>query len=162
MAFASRLVLCIGMSLLLAAPTTSQGQPCTIPTEQNVRDVANQIFPSSDPEGEDIQIQELLQVHFTCLARVAQDMYSSATVVATFTTTSSSNSTTAQYQLVCTSSAWTRSSVSGFKDPAALPAMPFAIETNYSCSQCEELQLSEQGPNYDPDSNCIREYMYLV
>ena len=125
MVFSPRVVLCFRMSSFLLVPTALQGQSCTFPTEQDVMNIANQIFDSIASKREGIHVQDLLQVHFTCLATSAEDMYTSATVVATFTTTSSSDSTTEQYQLVCTSGAWVRSSQSGFKDQAALPGGPY-------------------------------------
>ena len=158
MAFSLTVVLFVGTSLLISVPTTSQGQACTFPTEQDVINVANEIFAFIVSGGVPPSVQDLLQVHFTCLARVAQDMYTSATVVANFTFTSSPDSTVEQYQLVCMSGAWTRSTFSNFKDPAALPAMPFAINTNYQCSLCEELTMGMQDSNYDSDSNCVCEY----
>ena len=163
MALSLRVVLlCVGTSLLLSAPTPSQGQACTFPTEHDVIRVANDIFASIASDGNPPSVQALLQMHFTCLARVSLDMYTSATVVANFTTADLPDGTIQQYQLVCMSGTWEQSSISNFKDPAALPAMPFAIETNDQCSRCEELSMPPQESNYDPDSNCVCEYMYSI
>ena len=145
--------LCTGLVLLLIPPTASQEQ-CTLPTDQDVKDVANNLFDALAPEGVTPQtVQELLQVHFTCLARVAQDMYAYATVVTNFTTTSSSDSKVEQFQLHCVDDTWARSPGSLFKNPANIPAMPFTIETQFQCSECEAKAAST--PNYNPDSNCL-------
>ena len=159
MALSLRVVLlCVGTSLLLSAPIPSQGQACTFPNDHDVFIVATSIISTSDPGT---VLEELLQVHFTCLARVSLDMYTSATVVANVTTDVLPGGTIEQFQLVCMSGTWEQSPNSSFKDSSALPEMPFAIETNDQCSQCEELSMPPQESNYDPDSNCVCEYMYF-
>ena len=148
-------LLCGGVMLLMTLPTASQEQ-CSLPTDQDVINVANQLYQKITSEGITPQsVQDLFQVHFTCLATVALDMYAYATVVANFTTTGSSVSITQQFQIRCVGSAWKRSPFSDFKNPVNIPAMPFAIETQFQCSNCEETTSS--AANYNPDSNCFCE-----
>ena len=145
-----------GLALLLAPPSISQEQ-CNYPTDQDVKSVADTLFQTSVPEGTaPPTVQDLFQVHFTCLATVALDMYAYATVVANFTITESSEDTVEQFQLRCVGGAWGPSPGSIFK--VNLPAMPFAIETQHQCFQCEETSLSLS--NYDPDSHCLCECVY--
>ena len=147
--------LCTGFTLLLQTPLTASQEPCILPTDQDVKDVADIIFASLASEGAMAQsVQELFQVHFTCLARVAQDMYAYATVVANFTT-DISGSQVQQFQLRCVDDEWVRSVSTRFKDSADISAMPFAIETQFQCSQCEQMLAST--PNYDDDSHCLCE-----
>ena len=145
-----------GLALLLIPPTTSQEQ-CTLPTDQDVTEVANTIFEAIKTKGTAAQtVQEVFQVNFTCLAKVAQDMYAYATVVTNFTTTnSSSDSQVEQFHLRCGGGAWVVSPSSAFKNPANIPAMPFATETQFQCSNCEEL------PSANPESNCICEFAHV-
>ena len=146
--------LCTGLVLLLTPPTASQEQ-CSLPTDQDVRNVADEIFQSSTSDGVAPSVQELLHKHFTCLATVALDMFAYATVIANFTHTGSSDSTVQQFQLRCVDGAWEKSTFSSFKNPENLPAMPCDIETQIQCSLCEQLDPTLE--NYDPDSHCLCE-----
>ena len=150
-------LLCAGVVLLLTSPVASQEQ-CTIPTDQDVKEVANQIYETLTLEGDSPNtVQDVLEVHFTCLATVALDMYASATVVSNFTINNSSGSIVDQFQLVCDNSTWEKSSLSGFETTSGnLPSMPFDIATQNRCSRCE--LVTSPLANYDPDSNCICEY----
>ena len=143
-------LLCAGLSLLLVPPSTSQEQmQCTLPTDQDVMDVADELFEALQTEGMSLlTVQNLFKVQFTCLARVAKDMYAFAAVIANFTTTASN--AFEQFQLRCDGGAWMASTTTSFK-PRSLPYN----ETQYQCSECEELPAST--PNYDPDSYCLCE-----
>ena len=146
-----------GLSLLI--PSTISQDECTLPTNQDVVRVANLIYAVNTFEGTVATVvEELLEVHFTCLATVGHDMYSQASVIVNVTTTSdSAGSTVRQFQLRCLDSTWEQSPGSNFDNSASLLAAPFSIETQSRCSQCE--LLPNEG-NYDPDSNCVRECIY--
>ena len=149
-------LLCAGVVLLLTSPIASQEQ-CTIPTDQDVKEVANQIYKTLPVEGvPPSTVQDVLEVHFTCLATVALDTYAYATVVANFTINNSSGSIVDQFQLVCDGGTWEKSSMSGFESTSgSLPSMPFGIATQFQCSNCEEITVSI--PHYNTKSNCLCE-----
>ena len=150
-------LLCAGVVLLLTSPIVAQ-QRCTLPTNQDVEEVANELFKALATDETAQTVQDLLEVHFTCLATVALDMYAYASVVVNLTTMGSPELT--QFQLVCTDGAWGTSPSSYFEPPGNLPAMPFDVDTKYQCYECEELSSSQ--PNYDPDSNCLCECLCVV
>ena len=153
MLFSMRVVF-VAVTLLTA--TTSQ--ECDIPTSEEVEDVAEAILGSELPEGSLPPSITLMQMHFTCLATVALDKFSWASVVVNFTDTDVPGvAQVRQFQMACTSfNMWERD-ISSF-DPS-LPAMPFDIETQYQCAQC--LLVPPTSPNYDPVSNCLGKCVHI-
>ena len=150
-------LLCTGLTLLLTPPTASQEQ-CPLPTYQDVKNVADGIFEVIGSDGDVPVVQEVFYVHFTCLATVGLEMYAYATVVANFTHNVNPDFINkVQFQLMCGSGGWVMDDT--FKDLGSLPTMPFAVETQFQCSKCAN---TGSGPNgYDPDSNCLCEYIYI-
>ena len=153
------MVLCTAAALI-SVPVASHGQ-CEFPANQDVLDVAQGMLNSiAKKQDEKETIIGLPKVHFTCLARVSRDTYSSASVVTNFTTDASPLERVEQFQLKCVEGVWASSPFSFFEQN--LPAMPFDIQTTLQCSECRYIGPDDQGMvTYDPDSNCVCEYIEL-
>ena len=145
---------------LLTLRTEAQGQQCDFPTEKDVRRIAAEYYQAEYDarfgEGTPIHILAILQVHFTCMARVALDKYSWTTVVVKLTTNFLNFGIPGiyevrQFQMKCNSSQWGRDPRGNFD--YELPPMPFDIETQYQCADC--LLADPNTDNYDADSNCL-------
>ena len=132
----------------LVAAQELQGLQCDIPTSDDVRSVGQQLLRSLSPEGGSIFITTI-QMHYTCLATVALDKYSWASVVINFTDSNSPGvPQVEQFQMRCVDgNSWQRHPFNGFD--SNLPSMPFEI-------QC--LEYAPNTPNYDADSNCQRKH----
>ena len=145
---------------LVAVPIASQepGQ-CDFPTDNEVRNIFLQQIRSLDPERTSGQVITATRIHFTCLARVALDKYSWASVVINFTISSAPNAPQVrQFQLRCASdSAWARHPRKDFDWGILSVSMPFEIETEYQCAECVQ---RNPTANYDDVSNCLRKYIY--
>ena len=134
-------------------PTQVQGQ-CALPTSEEVTDSLESLLQSQSSASTSKQSVNIMQIHFTCLATVALEKYSYASVVVNFTVTSSNApdaNLVRQFQLKCGSSSWARHPSNGFD--LNVPSMPFDIETEYQCSEC--VQRDPSPVNYDSVSNCL-------
>ena len=158
MKFSVKTVLCTAAALL-SVPDASQGQ-CEFPTNQDVINVAQGMLNTIGKKQEETEtITGLSKVHFTCLARVSRDTYSSASVVTNFTTDASPLGRVEQFQLQCVPGVWAGSPFSFFEQN--LPAMPFDIQTTLQCSECRDFGPADEQAllTYDPDSNCVCKYI---
>ena len=159
MKFITGIVLvCVEVCLLLIPPTSSQNQ-CTLPTNEDVRSVANYLY-SLNNEGSPPTVQDVFQVHFICLATVAQDMYAYATLIANFTITSNSDILEQEFQLVCDGAGVWGSASNDFIDPTDSLPMLFKIETESQCAQCGGMASSTA--NYNPNSTCLCKWCIFV
>ena len=134
--------------------SSSQGKGlCDLPTSKEVTTVAESLIGSGDPEGAGGQTLNTTQLQFTCLATVALEKYSYASVVINFTTSNASDVfLVRQFQLTCSnSSRWASHPDNEFDRDVS--SMPFEIETQFRCAEC--LETSPGIANYDNVSKCL-------
>ena len=144
---------------LLTAPITSRGQECDLPTEEDAESVGGFYLSSDLPGGAEPITMTVHDMSFTCLARVAFDKYSYASVVVNATDSANTPFTTVrQFQLQCTNDgSWDPHGLNEFD--SNIPSDPFNIEAELRCSDC--LELSSNTANYNNVTNCFGECMYL-
>ena len=138
---------------LLTVLIAAQGQQCDLPTEEDVRCIGEEYYDAIPTQKTPDPIITMLRMHFTCLARVALDKYSWATVVVNLTANFLAPGATEvqQFHMRCSSSGWGRDPRGNFD--GSLPPMPFDIETQYQCADC--LLADPNTDNYDAESNCL-------
>lgn len=125
-------------------------QLCDLPTKQEVQDAFSGVANALLNEAQHVVVTTM-EMHFTCLATVALDKYSAASVVVNFTDADAPDVIqTAQIEMTCGRYfAWG----ARFQHyDTGLPSEPFEIETQYQCFSCEFLP--PDLPNYDQVSNC--------
>ena len=158
MTFSTRLVFVV--VALLTAPIASRGQgECDLPTQEDVESVGGAYLSADLPEGADSVTMTVYTMHFTCLATVALDKYSYASVVVNATDSVNTPVTAVrQFQLQCSSSNdWERHGLSEFD--LNVPSDPFNIETDLRCFQC--WAVAADTANYNATTNCQCECMCL-
>ena len=138
---------------LLAALSASQGQNCDLPSEADVRKVEMDYIRNNLPEGTTDPNVAIINMTFTCLARVAFDKYSYAGVIV-YSTVSNKPTVTQQhrFQMQCShTNMWIGhpSNAIDYIDPPKT----FDIEIEYQCKNCEE-KLSST-PNYNSTTRCV-------
>ena len=137
---------------LLTAPIVSKGQQCDFPTLQDVERIGGFHLSFDNAEGGAESSLTVHDLHFTCLARVAFDKYSHASVVVNSTSTEEPDlHIVRQFELACGSlDTWTGATGSVFD--RNIPPMPFDLDTEFQCAECT--QLPSTVPNYNASTNC--------
>ena len=144
-------VVLIALALLRAsfAMVLPLKQHCDLPTQQEVQDAFSDVANAQLHEAQHIVVTTM-EMHLTCLATVALNKYSAASVVVNFTVADAPDVIqTTQFEMVCgyVWGARYQHYDNGF------PSQPFEIETQYQCFSCEFLP--PDLPNYDEVSNCF-------
>ena len=145
---------------LLTVPIASHGQECDLPTQEEVESAGGVYLSSDIPEGADLITMTVYNMSFTCLARVAFDKYSYASVIVNATDSADTPFTTVrQFQVQCTNDgSWDPHELSEFD--SSVSSDPFNIETELRCSDCVELP--PNTANYNNVTNCFCECMCLL
>lgn len=138
---------------LLTTPIASNGQQCDFPTLQDVEETGGFQLNFDIPEGAPDLSLTVHDLHFTCLARVAFDMYSYASVVVNSTSSQEPDlPIVRQFEMMCgPTNKWI--SAGGVFDPN-IPSMPFHLNTEFRCGECT--QLPPNFPNYNASTNCYQ------
>ena len=145
---------------LLAAPIASHGQQCDLPTKDDVESAGGAYLESTNTQGSVDITMSVQNMHFTCLARVAFDKYSFASVVVNSTASNNPDvPIVRQFQLQCSfiTSVWGVHQGNVFD--SNIPSMPFDIEADLQCAVCEEKP--PETLNYNTATNCECECVYL-
>ena len=135
----------------LVRESVALGGQCNLPTEQEVQRILQEQVDTLLPEGVAKMKATSMEMHFVCLATVALEKYSYASIVINYTLDSSPDDIiTGQFQTVCSSKGTWGNAGELLRSGQQL-SMPFEIETQYRCSSCT---FQPPGPNYDEASNC--------
>ena len=138
---------------LLTALIVCKGQQCDFPNLQDVENAGEAYLSNQNSEGAVEARLTVQSMTFTCLARVAFDKYSFATVVVNGTVSNSSGvSQLLQYQMMCNNSnSWVRDETNS-SDPN-ISSTVLHIETDFQCYECAETDPST--PNYNATTDCL-------
>ena len=122
-----------GLTILLVLSVASW-EHCTLPTEQDLKEIIDARFGHLVAEGTaPATVYGIVEVHFTCLAKVAKDMYAVATVNALMANSVDAHSEALEFLLRCEGSAW-QASVLVFTGLS----LPFTnTETQFQCYDCQ-------------------------
>ena len=124
-----------GLTILLVRPTALQ-EHCTLPTEQDVKEILDAFFANAAAEDTTpATVQDIFEVYFTCLAKVGKDMYAFATVIANLKITTSVGSKALKSQLRCEGGAWKASLV----ETTGRSVLFTNTVTQFQCYKCESI-----------------------
>ena len=148
----SMLIIFVAVALL-GRSNANTGDECDLPTENVVQRILASIVEERFPEGQNTEglTVTVINMTFTCLARVAFDKYSHVSVVVYSTTsTNRSNVELKQFEIICMSgNIWKHSDT----PENFVPQMAFDVETESQCSSCA--QYPPTKPNYNAVTNCV-------